>query len=339
MVESKDLDLSKLAGARFIVKNKDKSRIPELISPRDEKAHITGHVDSVSGLKGHTRVFVKVQDGCDNACSYCKVRIVRGRSRSRMPEAVIRECETLIKNGSREIVLTGICLGSYGRDIDKGISLAGLIKKICNIKGEWRLRLSSIEPKDVNDDLLRQIKIQDRLCKHIHMPFQSGDDHILKKMNRPYESRDYLDTAAKIRGAVPDAAISTDIMVGFPGETEERSQNTIAFINAVKPMRIHIFPFSKRKGTRAYDYGDIISDSVKRKREEVLGSLAEKLAMEFTNKFMGKEVRVLVESKSATNGLLRGYTDRYIKVSFEGPDSLKGEFANIRLTPATLLRI
>ena len=330
LVEDKTLDLSKLPGVRFIIKNKDKSRIPHIINPANDKRQ--SRTQGINGLKGHTRVFVKIQDGCDNVCSYCKVRVVRGRSRSRSSKEVLDECRGLIAGGCREIVLTGICLGAYGKDLLKGLNLVGLIEKICRIKGDWRLRLSSIEPKDINKELQYQIKTQKRLCKHVHMPFQSGDDYILRKMDRSYKSKDYLAVVRKLKDAVPDIAITTDIMVGFPGETEKRFQNTMDFIKSIRPMRTHIFPFSRRNGTKAYDYKDVISNTVKKNREETLSSLAGELSQEFVNRFLGKERQVLVESRRSRDGYLQGYTDGYIKVYMEGPDNLKGRLINTRLT-------
>jgi len=330
MVEDKTLDLSKLHGVRFIIKNKDKSSVPHIINPANDRRQ--SGVQGINGLKGHTRVFVKIHDGCDNVCSYCKVRVVRGRSRSRPPEEVLDECRNLISGGCREIVLTGICLGAYGKDLIRDLDLAGLIEKICRIKGDWRLRLSSIEPKDISKALLHQIKTQERLCKHIHLPFQSGDDYILKRMDRSYKSKDYLDVVRKLKEAAPDIAISTDIMVGFPGETEKRFQNTVDFIKIIRPMRMHIFPFSRRKGTKAYDYKDTVTSSVKREREKILSSLAAQLSQEFVDRFLGKQNQVLVESKRSDDGYLQGYTDGYIKVYMEGPDSLKGKLINPSLT-------
>lgn len=327
MAEDKDLDLSRLSGVRFIVKNRDKYKIPEIINRSSRSS-----INTISGLKGHTRVFVKVQDGCDNICSYCKVRIVRGRSKSRPLKEVLDECAGLIRRGSGEIVLTGICLGAYGRDLSKGLNLSRLIEEICKIEGKWRLRLSSIEPKDITKDLIYEIQRQDRLCKHIHVPFQSGDDFILRKMERPYKERYYLDVGRRLRDAVPDIAISTDIMVGFPGETEKRFQNTLGFVREVRPMRMHVFPFSKRKGTKAYNYEDLVPDSVKKERVNSLMRLAGELSLEYVTQFIDKEVEVLVEHKRSDDGYLQGYTDRYIKVCVDSPDSLKGHLVNSRLT-------
>ncbi|MBU4457963.1 MAG: tRNA (N(6)-L-threonylcarbamoyladenosine(37)-C(2))-methylthiotransferase MtaB [Candidatus Omnitrophica bacterium] len=341
LVEDKDLDLSRLRGVGYIVRNRDKHRIPEIIEPsaippkalgfaerraRPRQLLLAGSLSAkISGLKGHTRVFVKIQDGCNNRCSYCKVRVVRGRSRSRPFKEIISECKDLIKSGTKEIVLTGICLGAYGRDVSKDMDLSKLVAELCKIQGQWRLRLSSIEPKDVTTDLIAQLKKQKKLCRHLHIPFQSGDDYILKRMRRPYKRQDYLDIVHRLKQVDPDIAISTDIMVGFPGETEERFQNTVDFINVVMPMRVHIFPFSKRKGTPAYDYKDDIDILVKRDRENRLTAVTKELTQEFVNKFIGKDVEVLVESKKTKDGHLQGYTDRYIKVYIEGPDTLIGK--------------
>jgi len=329
LAENRDMDLSRLKGAGFIIKNKDKYRIPEIID------HNTGRRKNplnITHFKGHTRAFVKIQDGCDNVCSYCKVRVVRGRSGSRPVKDILDECATLIRNGSKEIVLTGICLGAYGRDFSKKFSLDKLIDNICEIDGEWRMRLSSIEPKDIDKDLLTQLQKQSRLCRHLHIPFQSGDDYILKMMNRPYKSKDYLKIVNRAKAAIPDIAISSDMMVGFPGETKTRFKNTVNFIKSVRPMRLHVFPFSKRKGTKAYDYKDNIPAAEKKEREDMLRCIADGLTEEFMHKFDGKEVEILVEDKKTKEGFLQGYTDRYIKVYIDGKDALRGQFIKSRLT-------
>jgi threonylcarbamoyladenosine tRNA methylthiotransferase MtaB len=332
MVEDGNLDLSRLAGARFIIKNKDKYRIPEIINSQHRRSNKRQKARfGITSFKGHTRVFVKIQDGCDNICSYCKVRLVRGRSRSRPFKDVMDECATLVRNGSKEIVLTGICLGDYGKDLKHGTDLCRLIKEICRIEGDWRLRLSSIEPKDITEGLIQELSSQERLCKHLHIPFQSGDDYILKRMKRPYTSRAYLDIVKRLKETIADIAISTDIMVGFPGETEKRFRNTLDFVKTINPMRVHVFPFSKRKGTEAYIYGDGISSIVKKERRDRLLYLARGLSREFVERFADKKVRVLVEDKRSREGYLQGYTDRYIKVFLDGPDHLKGELLNFRI--------
>ena len=344
MVEGDQVNLSKLKGVKFIIKNKDKHRIADILNPAPSLAYHERLVVSeaepspgISGLKGHTRVFVKIQDGCNNVCSYCKVRVVRGRSRSRPARDVLDECSQLITGGVREIVLTGICLGAYGRDVKNGIGLPGLIKELCGIKGDWRLRLSSIEPGDIDRALVSQLETQKKLCGHLHIPFQSGDDYILKMMKRPYKRSDYIAVVDTLRRAIPDIAISTDIMVGFPGETEERFKETVNFIETVQPMRAHIFPFSRREGTEAYASKDNVPPDVKKKREKKLSSIVARLSWEFVDKFVDREVEVLVEEKRTVDGMLQGYTDRYIKVYIDGPDSLKGRLVSCRFVISPML--
>jgi len=328
MVEDKNLDLKRLKGAEFIIANRDKYRIPYIISQQKSDGNLISHI---TALKDHTRVFLKVQDGCNNFCSYCKVRLVRGPSRSRPLKDILDEFNILVNGGAKEIVLTGICLGSYGRDISQDLNLACLIKHLCAIDGNWRLRLSSIEPKDITPELIQLLATERHLCKHLHIPFQSGDDYILKKMNRPYTSRDYLKIIARIRGVIPDIAISTDIMVGFPYETERRFKNTVSFLEELRPMRMHIFPFSRRKGTLAYNYSSHIQDNAKKKREGLLFLMSKKFSSEFVNRFLGRECEVLVENTRSRDGYLEGYNDRYIKVYISGPDTLKGNFIICRL--------
>ncbi|MBU1912013.1 MAG: tRNA (N(6)-L-threonylcarbamoyladenosine(37)-C(2))-methylthiotransferase MtaB [Candidatus Omnitrophica bacterium] len=333
MIEASDMDLHKLKGVDFIIKNKDKYRIAELISKSLHPSPFTLHqIDSITRFEGHARAFVKVQDGCDNRCAYCKVSIIRGRSISRPVEEVLHECKTLIGNGYKEIVLTGICLGAYGRDISKDMDLSRLIKELCKIKGDWRVRLSSIEPKDVTPSLILQIKSEEKLCKHLHIPFQSGDDEILKKMRRPYTADDYKGIVNKLREAISNIAISTDIMVGFPGEKEANFQNTMNFIKEIKPMRLHAFGFSKRPGTPAYNYKDNVNTAVKKKREHALMDMVKGFTREFEAMFIGKNAMVLIEDNRDKNGFLQGYTDRYIKVLINGPSSVKSRLLTCRLT-------
>ena len=331
MIDSSGLDLHKLKGVDFIIKNKDKYRIPQIIGG-SYSLQLKAYSYGITRFEGHARAFVKVQDGCDNRCSYCKVSVVRGRSTTRPVEEVLRECKTLIENGYKEIVFTGICLGAYGRDISKDMDLSKLIKELCKIKGDWRVRLSSIEPKDVTHGLILQIKSEEKLCKHLHIPFQSGDDEILKKMKRPYTADDYRGIVNKLREAVPDIAISTDIMVGFPGEKEANFQNTMDFIEEIRPMRLHAFGFSKRPGTPAYNYKDNLDTAIKKKREHALMDMVKGFTREFEAMFIGKNAMVLIEDKRDKDGFLQGYTDRYIKVSIDGPSSVKSRLLTCRLT-------
>ncbi|MCX5693183.1 MAG: tRNA (N(6)-L-threonylcarbamoyladenosine(37)-C(2))-methylthiotransferase MtaB [Candidatus Omnitrophica bacterium] len=336
MIESGDLDLRKLKGVDFIIKNKDKYRIPQIIysflNPLEPRIFMDLEPNIITGFHGHSRAFVKIQDGCSNKCSYCKVSVVRGKSASRPFERIIEECSALIEKGYNEIVLSGICLGAYGKDISKTASLTKLIKNICKIKGDWRVRLSSIEPKDVTDDLILQIVSEEKICKHLHIPFQSGDNEILKRMNRPYTVSDYMRIVARLRKTIPDIAVSTDMMVGFPGEEEANFRNTLNFIKEISPMRLHVFGFSKRIGTPAYSYKGIVDNIVKKQREHALLDAVSGFSREFEKMFIGKIARVLIEDKRDKQGFLQGYTDRYIKVLIDGPDSVKSRLLTCQLT-------
>jgi len=324
----------------LIFKNKDKSKIFSLItsniSAEGESAfgrkHQTSNFEGISHLEAHSRAFVKVQDGCDYHCSYCKVRIARGRSISRDIEDIKKEIETLVNNGYKEIVLCGICLGLYGRDLNPKKNLSELISDLEKIPGEFRIRLSSIEAQDIDGDLIEKLKNSEKLCKHLHIPIQSGDDEILEKMNRNFKSSEYRNLIQKLKEEIPDMGITTDIMVGFPGESEENFHNTLNLIKEIKPLRIHIFPFSKREKTPAFYFKPEISHSVIKKRTEILRSLAKELSFEFRKKFLNREVRVLVEeTPDKDTGFLKGYTDNYMKILLPTKKELINQLISVKI--------
>lgn len=337
-----DLDsdeIRKIDPNLLIVKNSKKTQILQYLS-LDHQNHLRGGLNhfvggiglNISRFEGRTKAFVKVQDGCNNFCSYCKVPFVRGRSRSRKPDEIIKEIQGLVLNGYKEIILCGICLGDWGKNL--GLKLVNLLDEIDkNIDGIFRIRLSSIEPWYVTMDLLEKIASSKRFCRHLHMPMQSGDDEILKKMNRKFKSQDFMNLIDRIRLLIPEIAFTTDIMVGFPGEREEQFDNTLRAVEFTRPSRVHIFPFSVRKGTKAALFKEIIPDSVVKKRINKLKSLTDKFAIEYKRQFIGKPQEVLVETqRDRKTGKLTGYTDAYIKVNFEGPDELKGKFTLLTLS-------
>ncbi len=312
--------ISRQKGIDLIVKNKDKYRIAELLkgSGRNNESNITGFYK-------HTRAFLKIQDGCDNYCSYCKVPLVRGASRSRPLNEIVDEAEVLVKNGFKEIVLTGICLGSYGKDLGtcltgrqegRGIDLVSVIDELEKIKGLLRIRLSSIEAGDVTDELINRMAKSEKICRHLHIPIQSGDDKILKAMNRKYTCQDYLGLIRKIKKSIPKIAITTDVLVGFPGEKEDNFQNTVDLVKKIKPLKVHIFPYSERKATSAYDLKDKIPSNIIRDRMICLETTANKWALEFQKQFLNKKMEVLIEGMiKDKSGFWQGYTDNYLKVS------------------------
>jgi len=289
-----------------------------------EKLRITD--PTISYFKDHTKAFIKVQDGCNNFCSYCKVPYVRGRSISRNPEEIIDEAKRLIGNEYKEIVLTGICLGDFGKDLDKKVTPTWLVKEISKIEVDFRIRLSSIELLDVADELIDEISSSGKLCSHLHIPLQSGDDHILKNMNRKYTVTDFLERIEYIRSIIPEIAITTDIIVGFPGETEGNFQNTLKTVKELNPSRTHIFTYNSRKGTEAFDMADNIPAKVKSIRHKELQVLTDDLAKDFRNKISKKKQRVLVETtRGKARGMLTGYTDTYVKVEIDGSDEFLGK--------------
>ena len=283
--------------------------------------------NGISYFRGHTRAFIKVQDGCNNFCSYCKVPIVRGESRSRNPQDILKEAKALIDNDYKELVLTGICLGDFGKYSYKDTSLTMLVRKISEIRKDFRLRLSSIELPDVTDDLINEMRSSKKLCHHLHMPLQSGDDGILRDMNRKYIVSDFISKVEYIRCLMPDIGITTDVIAGFPGESEASFKNTINTIERIKPSRTHIFTYSPRPGTKAFLMKNDIPSKIKKQRMETLKIITDKLGRGFKNSLAQKDLRVLVENRrDRFTGMLCGYTDNYVKVLIDGPDALKGNF-------------
>ena len=291
----------------------------------------------ITYLKEYTKAFIKVQDGCDNFCSYCKVPLVRGRSRSRNPDMIIYEAKQLIDNGYKELILTGICLGDFGKDLHE-VTLTWLIKKISAIAGDFRIRLSSIELKDVTDELIELMTGSERLCNHLHIPLQSGSDEILSMMNRRYTAEEFLDRIAYIRSRIPETGITTDIIVGFPGETEEDFRDTISTIEKLRPSRAHIFTYNPRPGTKAYALKDDIDARSKHRRYLVIKESTDRSADEFEREVYRRTNRVLVEdARDKMTGMLMGYTDNYTKVLLNGQDDMMGQLINMDLSHAPCL--
>jgi len=313
-----------IQGIDFIIDNALKNKISDIIISSKNIFPERRYQDyKISNFADHSKAFIKIQDGCNNRCSYCKVTLVRGPSKSRDLKSIIQEANRLIKKGFQEIVLTGICLGSYGRDLKGNVDLVGVIRKIESLDGDFRIRLSSIEARDVTDELIEKIADSKKMCRHLHIPFQSGDDEILKFMNRKYSSRYYRELVKRIRISVPEIAITTDIMVGFPHETERRFQNTFEFLKEIAPSRIHIFPYSPRKGTAAFSMPKV-DEKIVKKRLKLLRDLAREKSFEYKKRFLNKKLVVLVEENpDRQTSLQKGYSDNYIKVIIKSKKPLK----------------
>lgn len=326
----------------LILKNADKGRIVEFLGGENSYPS-----SSITSFEGHTKAFVKIQDGCENSCSYCKVRLVRNIVKSRPLEEITGEVRALIGNGYNEIVLVGICLGAWGKHFScseiaesvglSRVSLIDALKAIDAIGGDFRIRLSSIEPRYVTDELIDYISRNKRVCPHLHIPFQSGDDEILKMMNRPYTTADYIKIVKNVRDRIKNVAITTDMLVGFPGETDAHFHNTVNFIKDIRPARAHIFTFSKRRGTAAYDMPHQVGGDVAKKRYHELWAAASMTSYIYRSGFVGQRLAVLVETKrDKHSGLLSGYSDNYIKVLFEGPNELMKKVVPIKIKDITL---
>ena len=312
-------EIKSVPGVSFIIKNADKDKIVRIIDSEKLFRTPSGNKKysplEISDFKDRSKAFLKIQDGCSNFCSYCKVPLVRGSSVSRGEGSVIAEAERLVRKGFKEIILTGICLGAWGRELIPKKSLSPLLVKLAGIDGDFRIRLSSIEPKYVDNDLLETIKYFPKLCRHLHVPFQSGDNKILKMMNRPYTFDRYVKIIRNARRRIPAVSVTTDILIGFPGEGDRNFRNTCKLIEAVGPSRIHIFPYSKRNGTVAANLANEVPKDTIAKRLKAMNTLALKASYEYRKKFLGKTTEVLVEAeRDRVTGLLKGYDDKYINI-------------------------
>ena len=284
----------------------------------------------VNTLKTHTRGFVKIQEGCENYCSYCAIPYSRGKIRSRNPLFVIDEINTLVSNGTKEIIISGINTGAYGKDLGN-MNLAKLIEMIMQRTNLYRLRISSIELMEITDELLGVIKkYESRVARHFHIPAQAGSDSVLERMNRKYNSKEYIEKIEKIRNLFDDVAITTDFLAGFVGETEDEFEEAKKFITEVSYSDMHIFPYSRRKGTKADLMKGHLNPTVQKERARILLDIAKKMKNDYESKYIGKVVEVLVENQK--NGYWRGYTTNYLDIYFLSNDNLENQLINVEIT-------
>ena len=267
-----------------------------------------------------SRYFLKIQDGCEQFCSYCIIPFTRGKLKSRKSREIIAEIEFAVKDGFREIILSGIHLGLYGRekDFQEKINLADLIKRLLEIKNLERIRLSSIEVTEVTDELINLMRENEKICKHLHIPLQNGSDKILELMNRPYKRVDFQKKVVKLRKDMLDIALSTDVIVGFPGETKKDFQDTYNFIKKIKFSRLHVFPFSAHEKTKAFNLPNHLDREVIKKRAKKLRELGKELEYKYKQKFTGRDLAVIVESKNGAHYI--GKTEYYFDVRFNSDD-------------------
>lgn len=288
----------------------------------------------IDQTKEHTRAFIKVQDGCNQFCSYCIIPYARGRVRSRRFENVIAEVERLAANGFKEVVLTGIHLSSYGVDFEEATGLLELLQAVNAVKGIERIRLGSLEPKIVTEHFASELSKLDKICPHFHLSLQSGCDATLKRMNRKYTTKEYERGCELLRKYFVHPAITTDVIVGFPGETEEEFEQTKAYLEHIHFYEMHIFKYSKRKGTRAAVMPDQIDEQVKAARSEKLIALGHDMSKEFRKFYIGKNEEVLFEEKAVIGDkeYFVGYTKEYVKVAKKTDENLENQIVSGRIS-------
>lgn len=328
-----DVDIDILIG------NKDKSKLIDYIKNYiEDRKQIVKFYDektkdfedmTIDKYKNKTRAFVKVQDGCDNYCTYCIIPYLRGNSRSKEFNKCLLEIKTLVENGHQEIVLTGIHTGNY---LNNGKTLTDLIKEISILPNLKRLRISSIEITEIDDEFLKEIKTNDKICDHLHIPLQAGSESILKIMNRKYNLNEFKSIVDKIRNVRPNISLTTDVIVGFPGESEENFNDTIKFIKQIEFSNIHVFPYSVREGTVAEKLPGHLKGDVKKERSSILTKLSQELEINYYNKFINQEVEVLIEEVKDNYSV--GHTSNYLKIKILEKLE-KNQFYRIKITNIT----
>lgn len=337
LVQTNHEIIDTIDGVDIILGNVHKSKIGDYIEEFLKERKQIKKIEDICNVEfeemkinnfNKTRAFVKIQDGCNNYCSYCIIPYARGNVRSKKPESVISEIKELVKNGHSEIVLTGIHTGSYGVDLTD-YTLAKLLKKIVKIDGLKRLRISSIEITELTDEFLEVLKDYPVIVNHMHIPLQSGSNEILKRMNRKYTVEYFIEMINKLRKIRPDILITTDVIVGFPGETEKFFQETVNTINKIKFAKLHVFPYSKRKGTVAAKMDNQVDNVTKKRRVRELLKLSKKLETDAMNQFLNKEIEFIPEVYQ--DGYLIGHSGNYLLVKINGEKDLINKLINVKV--------
>lgn len=353
-------EVGSIEGVDIVLGTQERDRLPDYIeelygtggrkadvSPIPRKVNVSpipGNKEyeelGLSTFRGRSRAYVKIQDGCQQFCSYCIIPYARGPVRSRSPESIVGEVRQLVAEGFKEIVLTGIHAASYGRDFKNGMGLLDIIKLVHEIEGVVRLRLSSLEPRLMTDDFISEAASLPKLCPHFHISLQSGCNETLKRMNRKYTAEEYESIVRKLTGTIPDVAVTTDVMVGFPGETDREFEQSRKFIERLPFAGIHVFKYSKRKGTPAASFEGQVAPEVKDERSGQLIALAHEKQLEFYKRFVGRTMGVLFEGPASdTPGFLEGMTSNYLRVVAGGDNDIIGEIRDVMLVKAEIDRI
>ncbi|GFI61907.1 threonylcarbamoyladenosine tRNA methylthiotransferase MtaB [Clostridiales bacterium] len=333
-------EIKGIEGVNLIIGTKGRKDIVELIESYNPEMGVlcmVGTIEkenefeklSINKLKGRTRAYVKIQDGCSQFCSYCIIPYARGPIRSRAPEDIYEELHILAENGFREVILTGIHVASYGKDL-KGVSLLDIVRAVQNTEGIERIRFSSMEPNIMSEKFVAELSEMDKVCDHFHLSLQSGCDKTLKKMNRKYTSVEYRKSSENLRRYFPDCALTTDIIAGFPGESDEDFEKSLKFAEEIGFLKIHAFPYSPKRGTPAAAMNEQLSSAVKAERTARLIELSNRSGKDFIEKVVGKTVPVLFEQAIGEN-LYEGYTTNYIKVVANSRVNIKNEILNTEI--------
>lgn len=335
-------EVSQIEEIDFVMGSNNKSEIlnkaEEMLAGKKVKTELKEYKElrdyeelNLKRLSNTTRANVKIEDGCNQFCSYCIIPYARGPVRSRRKEDVVAEIKKLSQQGVKEIILTGTHLGAYGSEKGNPKALTELMQSLTEIESLKRVRLSSIEGTEIEQGMMDLIAEKDIFCPHLHLPLQSGSDQILNAMQRPYTVAEFKETVSELRERIPDLALTTDVIVGFPGETEETFAKTIEVVKEIAFAKVHVFPYSAREGTPAAEMeqlnGNIVTEYSKKLR-----LVNEALMLDYQKKFLGEKREVLIEEvRDHRTDLLTGYTDNYLKVLVDGPDSLKNELVEVKL--------
>ena len=333
-------DKTDIKNVDIIIGNEEKNKIVEIVEEYIAKKGKLEYISDISKVKKYAdtkilnkginiRESVKIEDGCNNFCSYCIIPYVRGRVRSRKIEDITQEVENLVKSKVKEVVLVGIEIASYGKDLENSTSLIDVIEAVNKIEGLDRIRLGSIEPRVLTDEVIERLANVEKLCHHFHLSVQSLDDNVLKRMNRKYNASYVLETIEKIRKKMKDVSFTCDVIVGFPGETEEEFLNTYEMAKKIGFYEMHVFKYSKRKWTRAATMENQVDGKTAIKRSEKLIELASKNKKEYMEKFLNRKMNLIFESYK--DGYLYGFTSNYIKVKVKGDKALWGTLTKVEL--------
>lgn len=332
-------ELKKIPEIDLVLGNNEKLKITDYVEDYIEKNENQIEIEDVMHSKEFydfgdvtftekTRAVIKIQDGCDRFCSYCIIPYARGRVRSRKPESIVSEIEKIAKEGIKEVVITGIHIASYGKDFKNKYKLIDLLEELNKVNGIERIRLGSIEPLLITEEFVNRIKKLEKVCHHFHLSLQSGCDETLKRMNRRYTTKEFKEIVERLRNTYKDVMLTTDIIVGFPGETEEEFSETYKFLKDIKFYKMHIFKYSPRKGTKAAEMKNQVNGNIKEERSRKLIELSDENEKEYNKRYIGKEVEILFEEEK--EGLYKGHTQNYILAYYNTDKKLENKIVKVK---------